>query len=403
MDYSTTDPQRRALLAHLLALGGTTAGLSLLSRNAFAAGNNQLVDMRFSHDADGTRVVFDLSHSAKHHIFVLHHPERLVVDFRNTRAGGSFNQSAPSKNGIIRDVRHARRNHDDLRVVFDLSNKARPSSFLIPPNADSSYYRLVLDLQQDALAPTKSIDKGQLRDLVVAIDPGHGGKDPGAIGLGGTYEKNVVLPISRKLRDALNKQRGIHAELTRDSDVYLHLRERTQIAHEMGADLFLSIHADAFRDRSVTGSSVYVLSEHGASSEMARQLARSQNGVDPWVGNINLSGTSKELASVLLDLSQTATMSANDRLARQVLNQLKVKHSNRIERAAFVVLKSPDIPSALIETAFISNPHQEKLLCTDSFQHRIAGNIQDGVMSYFQKYAPTDTLVASLSGRTATS
>lgn len=400
MSRSNIDPQRRALLARLLALGGAATGLSLLPTSVWAASAaSRVSNLRVSSDKQTTRVVFDLSQATDHNLFMLHQPERLVIDFNHTQVGDALTLAA---NPLVRDVRYAVRNGNDLRVVLDLNAAAQPSSFLLPPGNGVNHYRLVLDLQQQAptvaAAPVKSVttDKQELRDLVVVIDPGHGGKDPGAIGPKGTYEKNVVLPIAKELHDRLNKQRGIKAHLTRDTDVYLHLRERTQIAHAHKADLFISVHADACENPKVDGSSVYVLSEHGASSELARQLARSQNGADSQVGNIDLSGKSKMLASVLLDLSQTAALSSSDRLARQLLNNFHNKLNNRVERAAFVVLKSPDIPSVLVETAFISNPKQEKLLRTKGYQRKIADSMHDGVMSYFRQYAPTDTLLASI-------
>lgn len=399
MSHSTIDQQRRAVLARLLALGGAATGLSLLPVSVWAASSSRISNLRVSSDNQTTRVVFELSQATDHNLFMLHSPERLVIDFNHAQVGEAL---ALPTNPLVRDVRYAARNGNDLRVVLDLNAAAQPSSFLLPPGNGVSNYRLVLDLQQQGtvapVAPVKSVasDKQELRDLVVVIDPGHGGKDPGAIGPKGTYEKDVVLPIAKELHERLNKQRGIKAHLTRDKDVYLHLRERTQIAHQHKADLFISVHADACENPKVDGSSVYVLSEHGASSELARQLARSQNGVDAQLGNIDLSGKSKMLASVLLDLSQTASLSSSDRLARKLLDQFHNKLNNRVERAAFVVLKSPDIPSVLVETAFISNPKQERLLRTKSYQRKIADSMHDGVMSYFKQYAPTDTLLASL-------
>lgn len=410
MNHTPIDAQRRAFLARLLAMSGAATGFALLPQAVWAAPASRLSGLRIAGNPQGARVVFDLDQPVEHHLFMLHQPERLVIDFIGTQPATVL-QCDP--NPLVSGVRYAARNGNDLRVVLDLNAEANPSSFLLPPGADANGYRLVLDLQQNGVAasaaaaatgstapanapgPTLTA-KDRLRDLVVVIDPGHGGKDPGAVGPGGTYEKNVVLPIAVELCDRLNRQRGIKAHLTRDRDIYLPLRDRTRIAHDHRADLFLSVHADACQNPRVDGSSVYVLSERGASSEFARQLARQENGVDPQVGNIDLSGKDKTLVSVLLDLSQTASLSSSDRLARQLLDHLGNKLNNRVERAAFVVLKSPDIPSVLVETAFISNPRQEKLLKTAGYQRQIAGSLHEGVMSYFRKFAPSDTLMASL-------
>lgn len=401
MSRSPINKHRRDLL-RMLTLGGAATGMGLAATPAFASSatsgkGSHISNLRMSSNNQRTRVVLDLNHATDHHVFTLAQPNRIVIDFDHASVTGSLRIE---DNPLIKDIRYAPRNGNGLRVVLDLKQAAQPSSFLLSPSSSYDHYRLVLDLHQENSAPTKSVEGAELRDMVVMLDPGHGGKDPGAIGPGGTYEKNVVLPIARKLQQKLNSQRGVRAYLTRDTDVYLHLRERTRIAHEHNADLFMSIHADAFRDPSVTGSSVYVLSEGGASSEMARLLAKSQNAVDPLVNNIDLSDKSEMLKSVLLDLSQTASINSSDRLARQLLQELKNKHNNRINRAAFVVLKSPDIPSVLVETAFISNPRQEKLLRTTAFQQRIAGSMEGGVMSYLKQFAPTDSLIASLSRET---
>lgn len=393
MNHSNFNKERRALLTRLLTLGAAGAGVGLLPVRVLAASSTSVSDLRVATKGDKTRVVISLDGPAQHSLFTLHNPERVVIDFDQAHAGAGLKTQGDA---LVKDVRYAARNSNDLRLVLDLKSHAQPNSFLLSPSGKYKHYRLVIDLEGEAASPpTKAAKPKPLRDLVVCIDPGHGGHDPGAIGKHGTYEKHVVLPIAQDLHDRLNRQRGIKAVLTRNTDVYLHLRERTRIAHKHNADLFMSVHADAFSDRSVTGSSVYVLSEHGASSEMARELARSQNGVDPLV-TMNLSDKPEVLRSVLLDLAQTAAMSSSDRLAEKLLGHLKNKHNDRVNRAAFVVLKSPDIPSVLVETAFISNPRQEKLLRTKAFQQRIARSMHDGVMSYFKQFAPSDTLLASL-------
>lgn len=404
MKPAEINQQRRQLMLKLLGIGGA-ASLGLISPRLMAAGvNSKVLGVSLSSSKKGSRIVFKLDKSTNYNIFSLPSPERIVIDLLNTATTTDLTGSS----SLIKNIRFAPRNDNDLRVVLDLTTAAKPNSFELSPDADHNYHRLVVDLSHLPVFPledktTKKVSHSKLRDLVVMIDPGHGGKDPGAVGKHGTYEKDVVLSIAKKLHAQLNAQRGIKAYLTRDKDVYLHLRERTRIAHQHNADLFVSIHADASVNSKVTGSSVYILSENGASSEMARQLARSQNGVDPEVGNIDLSGKSKMLASVLVDLSQTASISSSTLLAQQLLGQFERKLNNRVERAGFAVLKSPDIPSVLVETAFISNPAQERLLKTSAFQHKMAGSIHEGILSYFQQYAPSDTLLASLSAGQATS
>ncbi len=239
--------------------------------------------------------------------------------------------------------------------------------------------------------------RGNLRDLVIAIDAGHGGKDPGAVGKNGTYEKDVVLKIARKLEALLEQESGYKPVLTRTSDVFLPLRERIRKARAHQADLFISIHADASPDRGATGSSVYVLSKNGASSEAARVLAERENAAD-LIGGVSLGDKDDLLASVLLDLSQRHTIESSHIVASRLIGELarlSDVHSDNVERAGFVVLKSPDIPSVLVETAFISNPREEERLRTDAFQNRIAQSLLSGIRKYFNEYAPEGTIVAS--------
>ena len=349
---------------------------------------------------DHTRVVFDLTGPVEHTVFMLRNPDRVVVDLRRTRLGGTL-PSRVRGDRILRGVRGATRNGSDLRVVFDLRRSVRPRSFRLKPNAKYGH-RLVIDLHERepaARAPkvVKTRARGAgLRDVVVVIDPGHGGDDPGATGASGTHEKDVVLAVSRRLRDLLDQQRGMRAVLTRTGDYYVGLRKRMEIARSHGADLFVSVHADAFRDRRVRGSSVYILSRNGASSEAARWLAEQENAAD-LVGGVSLDDKDELLASVLLDLSQTATISASTELATNVLTELsrtgKV-HKRYVERAGFMVLKSPDIPSILVETTFISNPGDERLLRKPEHQRRIARSMLRGIVRYLQHNPPAGTWLA---------
>jgi N-acetylmuramoyl-L-alanine amidase len=237
----------------------------------------------------------------------------------------------------------------------------------------------------------------ELRDVVIAIDAGHGGEDPGAKGPAGTYEKDVVLALAKQLVDMINAEHGMKAVLTRKGDYFLRLRKRINQARLYKADLFVSIHADAFHDPSVHGSSVYILSKLGSSSEHARWLAEQENASD-LIGGVSLDDKEDVLVSVLLDLSQTASLEASIDVADRVLGGLKKMgkvHKKHVEAAAFAVLKSPDIPSILVETAYISNPQEEKKLRSKSHRRKLAGAIKDGLKSYFMDYAPEGTLMAS--------
>lgn len=234
------------------------------------------------------------------------------------------------------------------------------------------------------------------RDIIIVIDPGHGGKDPGTTGPGGTHEKNVVLAIARNLQRMLNAEPGFHAVLTRDSDYYIPLRGRLDIARHDKADMFISIHADAFKDGDAMGASVYALSERGATSEAARWLAEKEN-TSELMGGVNLPGQDNILRSVLIDLSQTHTISVSLQIGNAVLRQLSYitqLHHNRVEQAAFVVLKSPDIPSLLIETGFLSSPRQERQLRNPRYQEQLANSILQGIKSYFVRNPPQGTLLS---------
>ena len=234
--------------------------------------------------------------------------------------------------------------------------------------------------------------------IVIAIDAGHGGQDPGAHGTQGTEEKRVVFAIANKLAKLINSQPDMKAVMVRKGDYYIDLRKRMQIARKAHADLFISIHADAFQDTTVKGSSVYVLSEKGASSEAALWLAKSENASDSVAG-VSLEDKEDVLASVLIDLSQSATEQASSDVAQSVLKQCSdvgEVHKNEVQKAGFMVLKSPDIPSILVETAFISNPDEELNLITDEYQNKMAKAIYQGVRNYFKPNTPDDTKVAAL-------
>lgn len=366
--------------------------------------NNEVTGLRFWTAPDHTRLVFDVSSSVDYKLFQMKKPDRLVVDLSKTRVNKSLDQPS-ADHPLIKRVRSATRNNSDLRVVFDLKNGVKPKSFFLKPNKNYGN-RLVIDLYDKARAATakaktvksvKSTNADQLRDLVIAIDAGHGGEDPGARGPRGVREKDVVFAISRKLEKLLQKEPGMRPVMVRKGDYYVGLRDRMEIARQAKADLFISIHADAFRDSKVKGASVYTLSRKGATSEAARWLAASENSAD-LVGGVSLNDKDDLLASVLLDLSQTATQESSKKVAGEVLKKLGGTgklHKKTVQQAGFLVLKSPDIPSILVETAFISNPHEEKKLRSSKHQEKIARAIMSGVRGYFAKTMPMGTRYAS--------
>ncbi len=380
----------------------------ILSTVAFTclAGQTAVKSVRIWPAPDRTRIVFDVNGPLEHTLFVLNNPARVVVDLRDTSLESDIDRPADAGQ-LLRRIRYAQRNHRDLRVVFDLRKPVRPRSFLLKPNKKYGY-RLVVDLYdkgdaekslKESIKRAAPRDPSKLRDLIIAIDAGHGGEDPGTIGRKGTREKDVVLAIAKELSRQVKNERGMRPFLVRRGDYYIGLRRRMKIAREQRADLFVSIHADSFKDPRVRGSAVYVLSRNGASSEAARWLAEQENAAD-LVGGVSLDDKDDLLASVLLDLSQTATLSASTDVGTNVLKQLGTlgkTHKRRVQRAGFMVLKSPDVPSILVETAFLSNPKEEKRLRSRSHQRKLASAMMAGVRGYFQRNAPPGTRLAARS------
>jgi len=349
---------------------------------------------------DHTRLVFDTSAPAEHKVFALRNPERLVIDFRDARPGKSFGKTRINDKHLG-GMRHAERPDGSLRVVLDLKKAVRPKTFQLQPNA-SYGHRLVVDLYPDEATRTLRVAKStneieRSRDVVIAVDAGHGGEDPGASGSRyRTKEKQVTLAMAKRLKRLIDAEPGMRAVLTRTGDYYLSLRKRIALARKHRADLFVSIHADAFRDKRVRGSSVYVLSRRGASSEAARWLASKENAAD-LVGGVSLDDKDDVLASVLLDLSQSATQHASLGAASKIYQQLRrvgKVHGKRVQQAGFVVLKSPDIPSILVETGFISNPSEEKNLRDPQHQERMAKAVMKGIKAYFSTSPPPGTWLA---------
>lgn len=357
----------------------------------------RLENVRMWNAPDNTRVVFDVTSPVRHEIELLSDPFRVVVDLRDARLTGRLTQPV-AQDRFLKKIR-AGKHQGFLRMVLELKKHATPRSFQLPPNSRYGH-RLVIDIGAAAAPAPPPADIAQpvlFRDVVIAIDAGHGGEDPGAVGPKGTYEKTVVLQIAKRLAALINKERGMRAVLVREGDYYLSLRKRIDLARRRKADLFVSIHADAFRNPKARGSSVYVLSRRGASSEHARWLAERENTAD-LVGGVSLDDKDNLLASVLLDLSQTASLEASIEAAEKVLRGMKKVgrvHKPGVESAAFAVLKSPDIPSILVETAFISNPAEEKQLRSPAHQRKIARAVFAGIRNYFVLRAPEGALLAA--------
>ena len=394
----------------------------------------ELRGVHVSATPSGTQVILELSGTASEKLFTLDHPERAVVDLGHTRLAHSTR--LPLGAGVVSGFRIGTQPGGTLRFVMQLKSVAptrvawlqtpgtRARQLLItlgdmamqpavavapvPPPASGATATvsdtvdpttatatptamLVPKIVRAAHAPT---DSG--RDVVIAVDAGHGGQDPGAIGHGGTREKDVTLAIARKLAERINGEPGMRAILTRDRDEFLVLRDRIGRARIAKADMFISVHADSIANRDVSGASVYVLSEHGATNETARWLADRENAAD-LMGGVKLDDKDKQLASVLLDLSQSANISASMTAAQRVLGSLDAVgqvRKSQVQQAGFVVLKSPDIPSMLVETAYISNPQEELNLRNNRRQTALADAIYEGLHTYFENYPPVGTRFA---------
>lgn len=450
-DFDQKNLVRRGLPNYLLRLidcaGAVMRALTglLLLLTATSASAAELRELRLLDGPEATRAVFDFDVAIAPKVFTLPNPERVVIDFSDVRRGTRMPAASAGK-GLIRSVRTGPR-EAGLRVVLDVGEKVVPQSFGL--DASEGYgYRLIVDLvpkhprsTAPAAAPVPPVatrpeqiiasadassappqansapmpvpaaapdvpaqpmtaaavagaDAGRVRisdkDIVIAVDAGHGGTDPGAIGLHGLREKDVTLAIARRLAKKINAEPGMRAVLTRDSDTFIELRTRTVKARQVNADLFVSVHANAVEDRSQHGSSVYVLSERGASSEQARWIANHENAAD-LVGGVELQKQDDNVAAVLIDISQGATMEASFDLGSRMLNamgRINRLQKAEVQQAGFMVLKSPDIPSVLVETAFISNPREESLLGDPDYQDKMAESIFDGVRSYFARYRP---------------
>jgi len=399
---------RRDFLLKLGALAGAVATGLVAPRMLAAKVKGHLTGAKLEGRAGSVTFSLLLDEPVGHKVFTLASPNRVVIDLADTRLTGKLKQGVHDRPPVT-VIRYAERENGSLRVVLDVAEEVSVSASM---QADGSQNILKVSINPTGRGNTGSKKKAASEPeepvkkqpastkktkekpvtsepshgkFIVVIDPGHGGKDPGAIGSNGTREKDVVLEVARKLRARINREKGMKAILTRDSDTFIPLRERMDIAHRQKADLFISVHADANPNARVSGSSVYILSETGASSEAARLMAESENAYELKFGERSLNDTSNRLASVLLDLSQNAMMDRSLSLAKGVLGELsKVNNPlrNRVESARFVVLRSPDIPSMLVETAFISNPTEERRLRTADYQQRLASAMFKGVKRY---------------------
>ncbi|MGI9230082.1 MAG: N-acetylmuramoyl-L-alanine amidase [Gammaproteobacteria bacterium] len=377
----------------------STCFLAVFSHSLTAA--TRLDSIRIWAAPDSTRLVFDISDPVQHKLTSLSNPFRIAVDIKDIKASAKLLQPT-AKDRFLQRLRSGRHGNN-LRVVLDLKKYAKAKSFQLPPNQRYGH-RLVIDLYDDdatkqELPSVLQDDKEavvKLRDVVIVIDAGHGGEDPGARGPKGTWEKDVVLQLARRLARKINQEQGMRAVLVREGDYYVSLKNRIKRARRHRADLFISIHADAFRDARVKGASVYVLSERGASSAHARWLAERENASDQ-IGGITLDEKDEVLNSVLVDLSQDASLEASVDVAGRMLRSLRTigkLHKRRVQSAGFAVLKAPDIPSILIETAFISNPEDERRLLSKSYQEKMSNAMVSGIKAYFYTSAKEGTWLA---------
>ena len=386
---------------HVLNLILASAAFAL----PFSVSATQIRQARLWRSEDKVRLVFDLSGPVRYRTFTLNAPERLIIDVSGASLSGDFSQLALD-GSVIRSIRSGPFGLGDTRIVLDLSNPVLLNSFLLAPQ-DGQSHRLVLDLVSAnpmPVAPTVPRETPQIsahpkRDIIVVIDPGHGGKDPGAVGAKGEREKDVVLSIAQMLARRLKKEKGFDVKLVRNDDFFVPLRKRVAIARQHKADIFISVHADAAPRLTASGASVYCLSEGGATSATARFMAQQENGADLLGATslLNLKDKDPMLAGVILDMSMNATIAASLQLGSTVLGSLAnitTLHQKRVEQAGFAVLKSPDVPSILVETGFISNVRDSQRLVTARHQQAVADGLFKGLQRYFEKNPPVDSYLA---------
>jgi N-acetylmuramoyl-L-alanine amidase len=398
--------RRQMLLNMLLA----SAAFAL----PFSVNATQIRNARLWRSDNKLRLVFDLSGPVQYKTFTLSAPERIIIDVSGARLEGNFSQLA-LENTPIKSIRSGHFGQSDTRIVLDLASPVQINSFLLGPEGAQGN-RLVLDLGHDVLsrppvqlaaaaplakeppAPVTGRDRSK-RDIMVVVDAGHGGKDPGAVGSKGEREKDVVLSIAQLLAKRLKREKGFDVRLVRNDDFFVPLRKRVDIARKYNADMFISVHADAAPRLTASGASVFALSENGATSATARFMAQRENGAD-LIGAtslLNLKDKDPMLAGVILDMSMNATIAASLELGHTVLGSLEgvtTLHQKRVEQAGFAVLKSPDVPSILVETGFISNSRDSQRLVTARHQQAVADGLFDGMKRYFERNPPAGSYVA---------
>lgn len=423
----------------------TVVFAAALAASTASAGQASVERLALSSAGTSTTLVLEMTDSSEYRLFTLQDPYRVVVDLLSARLTRQA-LPLPAGTGSVRQLRAANRPDGSLRVVLDMAAPAIPEPLLRtaggaggtrlqielaeatppakpvvaelataqevapPPATAQAPVAMVADAPAvppetaAPAAPAPGPAAGTApprtgRDIIIAIDAGHGGKDPGAHGPRGVLEKDITLRLARRLAEVVNAEPGMRAVLTRDQDEFIPLRGRMERARKASADLFISVHADAVRDRDVQGSSVYVLNEKGATDEAARRLAARENAAD-LIGGVSLRTRDPTLASVLLDLSQNASLSSSIEVADEILQQMArvgTVRKPQVMQAPFMVLKSPDVPSVLIETAYISNPEEERRLDNNEYRARLAAAIFAGVRDYFYRNPPRGTLVAELS------
>ena len=398
---------RRQLLLNMLL---ASAALAL----PFSVNATQIRNARLWRSDSKLRLVFDLSGPVQYKTFTLSAPERIIIDVSGARLEGNFSQLA-LENTPIKSIRSGHFGQNDTRIVLDLTSPVQLSSFLLGPEGAQGN-RLVMDLGHDVLsrppvqlaaaAPLAKEPPAQnpgrdrsKRDIMVVVDAGHGGKDPGAVGSKGEREKDVVLSIAQLLAKRLKREKGFDVRLVRNDDFFVPLRKRVDVARKYNADMFISVHADAAPRLTASGASVFALSENGATSATARFMAQRENGAD-LIGAtslLNLKDKDPMLAGVILDMSMNATIAASLDLGHTVLGSLEgitTLHQKRVEQAGFAVLKSPDVPSILVETGFISNSRDSQRLVTARHQQAVADGLFDGMKRYFERNPPAGSYVA---------
>lgn len=375
----------------------------LMTGATFAAQAAELRDVRLWASPESTRVVFDLDLAAEHNIFTLDNPSRVVIDLKGTQRGAALATQLEGK-GLVQRVRSGPQAGGGLRVVLDLAEAAKPRSFALQPN-DNYGFRVVVDLASPAAATANAAPVAPRpalaeKPVVVAIDAGHGGEDPGARSRRGLLEKDVSLALARRLATLVNHEPGLHAVLVRDGDYYVGLRERIEKAREARADLFVSIHANSYKDPSVRGTAVYVLSPKGASSEHALMLANRENMSD-LIGGVEADARDDQTMAVLADIFQTSAMEASHDAGGRLLESMgrvNVLQKPRVQQASFVVLKSASFPSVLVETAFLTNDREERLLRDPAYHDKLARSMLDGIKGYFKSYRPLHQVAENPAG-----